>query len=135
MPINTSHSFKALTKTEKEILDFLWEYGKPLSASEIVNLYSNRTWKASYIHLAIQSMLDKKAIKVDGFKQTTKNYARTFSPVLTKEAFLVQEMVRDFHLNKDQIRKLMVYLVDSATDLETITSMLELCEIRNHKLS
>lgn len=124
-----------LTNTEKNILEFLWDYGKPLTASEIVDLYPNRKWKASYIHLALQSMLEKKVIQIAGFKPTTKNYARTFSPAITKEALLVQEMVRELHLNKNHIYKLMVYLIDNATDLDTITAMQELCEKRKRQLT
>ncbi len=129
------HNSSQLTKTEKEILDFLWDYGSPLSAAEIVDLYPNRTWKASYIHLALQSMLKKKAITVDGFKPTAKNYARTFTPAVTKEVFLVHEMIRDLHLNKEHLHQLLIYLVDSAPDLETVTSMLELCQQKKNQLT
>ena len=129
------HNSSSLTNTEKDILKFLWDYGKPLTASEIVELYPNRKWKASYIHLVLQSMLKKKVIQIEGFKPTTKNYARTFSPAITKEALLVQEMVRELHLNKDHIYKLMVYPINNATDLDTITSMQELCEKRKCQLT
>ena len=123
-----------LTKTEKDILEFLWNYGSPLTASEIVDLYPDRSWKASYIHLALQSMLEKKVIKIAGLKPTTKNYARTFSPAVTKEALLIREMVTELHLNKKHIYKLMAYLIDSASDLNTITSMIELCEEKKRQL-
>lgn len=123
-----------LTKTEKDILDFLWEYGRPLSASEIVDLCPNRNWKASYIYLVLQSMLKKKVIRIEGFRPTVKNYARTFSPTISREALLVHEMVRDLQFNKENIRNLLVYLVDSASALETITSMLELCESKKRRL-
>ena len=130
-----SRNLSQLTKTEKDILNFLWNYGSPLSASEIVTLYPNRTWKASYIHLVLNSMLKKKVIKIEGFKQTSKNYARSFAPALTREAYLVHEMIRDLHPDKEHLRKLMVYLVDSASDLQTVTSMLELCQKKKELLT
>lgn len=131
MPRNLSQ----LTRTEKDILDFLWSYGSPLSSSEIVNLYPNRTWKASYIHLVLNSMLKKKVIKVDGFKPTSKNYARCFSPALTREAYLVHEIIRELHPNKEHLRTLLVYLADSASDLQSVTTMLELCQQKKRKLT
>ena len=123
-----------LTRTEKDILEFLWDYGSPLSAAEIVSLYPNRTWKASYIHLALQSMLKKGVLRIEGFKPTCKNYARTFAPAITKEVFLVQEMIRDLQLKKEHIYKLLVYLINSASNLNTITSMQELCKKRKIQL-
>ena len=129
-----ARSTSPLTRTEKDILDFLWDYGSPLSAAEIVSLYPNRTWKASYIHLALQSMLKKKVIKIDGFKPTAKNYARTFVPAVSREVFLVHELLRDLHPDREGLRRILVSLADSASDLETVTSMLELCEQRKRQL-
>ena len=123
-----SRSTSQLTKTEKEILDFLWDYGSPLTASEIVELCPDRKWKASYIHLAVQSMLKKKVIRIEGMKPTGKNYVRAFVPAISKEAYLVHEMVKDLNLDRENIRNLLVYLIDSASDPETVASMLELCE-------
>ena len=130
MTRNTSQ----LTRTEKDILEFLWDYGSPLTAAEIISLYPNRTWKASYIHLALQSMLKKGVLRIEGFKPTCKNYARTFAPAVTKEAYLIQEMIRDFQLKKEHVHKLLVYLIDSASDLDTITSMQELCKKKKKQL-
>ena len=124
-----------LTKTEKDILEFLWDHGSPLTASEIVDLCPDRQWKASYIHLVLQSMLKKKVIQIEGFKPTSKNYARAFVPAMSRESFLVHEMVSEFSLNKEHIRNLMVYLIESATDLDTITSMLDLCEKKKSQLT
>ena len=129
-----SRNSTLLTKTEKDILDFLWDYGSPLTASEIVELCPDRKWKASYIHLAVQSMLKKRAIRIEGFKPTCKNYARAFVPAISKEAYLVHEMVEELHLDRESIHNLLVYLVDSASDPETIASMLELCERKKQQL-
>ena len=132
---NMPRNLSQLTKTEKDILDFLWNHGRPLSASEIINLYPNRTWKASYIHLVLNSMFKKKVIRINGFKPTGKNYARSFAPALTREAYLVHEMIRELHPDKEHLRRLMIDLVDSASDLQTVTSMLELCQQKKSQLT
>lgn len=38
----------------------------------------DRNWKASSVHLLLNSLLNKGVIEVKGFKRTAKNYARTF---------------------------------------------------------
>ena len=74
-----NHYFR-LTKSETEIMDLLWREDRPLSRSEIIDLTPERSWKPASIHILLNSMLDKGAIAVAGFVQSTKNYARTFSP-------------------------------------------------------
>ena len=68
-----------LTKSEMAIMEILWEEGKGLTATEIVNIAGEKkTWKDSSIHLLINKLLDKGVIEVVGFRKTMKNYARTF---------------------------------------------------------
>ena len=69
---------ETLTKSEHEIMNLLWHVDKPLTASEIIEQSTDKTWKDSYIHLLINSLLDKEMIRAEGFAKTTKNYARTF---------------------------------------------------------
>ena len=76
-----------LTKSEEEIMYLLWDLDEPLTSSEIVKKAVNKTWKKSYINLLINSLLKKDMIKVVGVKQMTKNYARTFVPTMTKDAY------------------------------------------------
>ena len=76
---------KKLTDSEKQVLDLLWDSEEPLTSTEIVKLCAGRTWKPSYIHIMINSLLKKEMIKVAGFKQTTKNFARVFEPTMTRE--------------------------------------------------
>lgn len=69
---NEKELINMLTKSEEEILDLLWTENRPMTSTEIVNLSVNRTWKKSYIHLLINSLLKKEVIKVEGFVKTTK---------------------------------------------------------------
>ena len=62
-----------LTKSENEIMELLWREGRPLSRSEIIDLTPDRTWKPASIHILLNSMLEKGAIQVAGFVQSTKN--------------------------------------------------------------
>lgn len=82
-------SYFRLTRSETEIMELLWSEDRPLSRSEIIELTPNRTWKPASIHILLNSMLDKGAIEVAGFIQSTKNYARTFAPTLTADEYIV----------------------------------------------
>ena len=81
-----------LTKSEEEIMYLLWDLDEPLTSSEIVKKAVNKTWKKSYINLLINSLLKKDMIKVVGVKQMTKNYARTFVPTMTKDAYAIKQI-------------------------------------------
>ena len=70
--MNTEHPrYFRLTKSENEIMELMWKEGHPLSRSEIIDLTPERTWKPSSIHILLNSMLEKNAIEVAGFVQST----------------------------------------------------------------
>ena len=89
-----------LTKSEQEIMDVLWKQGEALTSSEIIEFSTNRSWSNTSIHLLLKSLLDKSVIEVDGFKRTTKNYARTFKPSISQYDYFFQENFRGIHLEK-----------------------------------
>ncbi|KAF5055634.1 BlaI/MecI/CopY family transcriptional regulator [Anaerotignum sp.] len=78
-----------LTKNEQEIMNLLWKENRPLSRSDIINLSTDRSWKASSIHILLNQLLEKGAIQVYGFIKTGKNYGRTFSPSFSEEEYFV----------------------------------------------
>ena len=81
-----------ITNSEKQILEVLWDEAKPLTSSEIVGVSDDRTWKASSVHLLLNSLLNKDLVEVAGFKKTTKNYARTFQPTMTREEYSINQL-------------------------------------------
>lgn len=81
-----------ITNSEQQILEVLWDEGEALTSSEIVEVSDNRTWKASSVHLLLNSLLNKGMVEVGGFKKTTKNYARTFQPVMSREDYSLLQL-------------------------------------------
>ena len=63
-------SSKKITRSEEEVLTTLWNAGVPLSSSQIVNAAENCSWKPSYTHLLLNSLLKKELIRVAGFQQS-----------------------------------------------------------------
>ncbi|WP_019230551.1 BlaI/MecI/CopY family transcriptional regulator [Sedimentibacter sp. B4] len=81
----------SLTKNEQEIMDLLWSHDKALSRSEIIELSTERSWKKSSIHILLNSLLEKGAIRVEGFVKTGKNYGRTYSAAVTQEEYQIMQ--------------------------------------------
>lgn len=81
----------SLTKNEQEIMDLLWSQDKALSRSEIIELSTERSWKKSSIHILLNSLLEKGAIRVEGFVKTGKNYGRTYSAAVTQEEYQIMQ--------------------------------------------
>ena len=97
-----------LTKSEMAIMEILWEEGKGLTATEIVNIAGEKkTWKDSSIHLLINKLLDKGVIEVVGFRKTMKNYARTFFPVDSKQKYIVNQITDG--MSEEERKKLYEY--------------------------
>lgn len=85
-----------LSPNELEVMDLLWTEDRALTRTEIINLSPNKSWKPSTIHLLLNSLLKKEVIRVDGFKQTGKNYGRTFAAAITRAAYTAQELSQRF---------------------------------------
>ena len=61
-----------LTKSELEIMNVLWKAERPLSRADILNLSEDKTWKENSIHILLNGMLKKGAIREDGFARSGK---------------------------------------------------------------
>ena len=124
-----------LTKSEMEIMEVLWDAGKALTTSEIIqrSKEKEKEWKDSSVHLLIKSLMNKDVIKVEGFKKTTKNYARTFVPVETREQFLVGQIIDDKTTTEDK-KGIYSYIIGKESDPELINYIEKLLEERKKEL-
>ncbi|MBQ9762134.1 MAG: BlaI/MecI/CopY family transcriptional regulator [Oscillospiraceae bacterium] len=76
-----------LTKSEMEIMDVLWNQGCPVSRSDLLAKRAEKTWKDGSVHILLNSLLQKGAIREAGFVRRNKTYGRTFEPTLTREEY------------------------------------------------
>ena len=121
-----------LTKSEMAIMEILWEEGKGLTATEIVNIAGEKkTWKDSSIHLLINKLLDKGVIEVVGFRKTMKNYAWTFFPVDSKQKYIVNQITDG--MSEEERKKLYEYLIGEEKKLEMIKYIQNLLTKRKEK--
>lgn len=122
-----------LTKSEIAVMEVLWDEGEELTSAEIIQKSKEREWKDSSIHLIINSLLRKKVVTVAGFKKTTKNYARTFVPVETREQFLVGQIIDDKTTTEDK-KRIYSYIIGKESDPELINYIEELLKERKKEL-
>lgn len=79
-----------LTEREEQVMNFMWEYGRPVTSNDILELCTNRTWKDSYLQIMLRSLKKKGAIKECGRILYNTQYARILTPTLTKEQYYLQ---------------------------------------------
>lgn len=122
-----------LTKSEFAVMEVLWDEEEELTSAEIIQKSKEREWKDSSIHLIINSLLRKKVVTVAGLKKTTKNYARTFVPVETREQFLVGQIIDDKTTTEDK-KGIYSYIIGKESDPELINYIEKLLEERKKEL-
>lgn len=114
-----------LTKSEMEIMDVLWASGKPLSRSDLLTQSEEKTWKDSSVHILLNGLLQKGAIREAGVVKRSKTYGRTFEPTLTREEYFAETIFS--HRHKPEIVGLFAALLKrddiTAEELKAISEM------------
>ena len=90
-----------LTKSELEIMDVLWNAGEPLSRADLLEHSEEKSWKDSSVHILINGLLAKNAIREAGFVKRSKTYGRVFAPNLTREEYFANTIFS--HRHKPQV--------------------------------
>lgn len=76
-----------LTRSEMEIMDVLWQDGGELSRADFLARSEEKSWKDSSVHILLNGLLNKGAIREAGFVKRSKTYGRTFLPTMTREEY------------------------------------------------
>jgi len=121
-----------LSPTEYEILSLLWASERGLTAAEINTLSPEKSWKEVSIHIIINNMLSKGAIKVDGMARSGRVYRRTFTAAITPKEYSLMQVQKNAACTKDAsavYAGLFCALVDSdsisSDDIEKIEEMIQ----------
>ena len=116
-----------LTKSEMEIMDVLWEAGKPLSRSDLLERSEEKTWKDSSVHILLNGLLQKNAIQEAGLVKRSKTYGRVFVPTLTREEYFASTIF--CHRHKPEVVGLFEALLRrediTLQDLEAIHNLVQ----------
>ncbi len=98
-----------LTRSEMEIMDVLWADGGPLSRADFLARSAEKSWKDSSVHILLNGLLQKGAIREVGFIKRSKTYGRTFLPTMTREGYFAMTIFS--HRHQPQIVGLMEALL------------------------
>ena len=116
-----------LTKSEMEIMDVLWAEGSPLSRSDLLSRSAEKSWKDSSVHILLNGLLLKGAIREAGVVKRSKTYGRTFAPTLTREEYFAATIFSYRH--KPEIVGLFAALLErkdiTEAQLEQIAALIE----------
>ena len=77
-----------LNKREEELMNYLWEIKKPLTASEMAKQLESDGWTNITLCRTVQSLSDNGYLEVAGLEKTTKTYARKAGAIAHKGRIL-----------------------------------------------
>ena len=63
------------------------ENGGALSRADLLERSEEKSWKDSSVHILLNGLLNKGAIKEAGFVKRSKTFGRTFLPTMTREEY------------------------------------------------
>ena len=112
-----------LTKSEMEIMDVLWGADAPLSGSDLLRQKEEKTWKDSSIHILLNGLLQKGAIREAGFVRRSKTYGRTFEPTMTREEYFANTIFS--HRHKPDMAGLFAALLERPEVDDTVLDQLQ----------
>ena len=116
-----------LTRSEMEIMDVMWESGVPMSRADLLARSEEKTWKDSSVHILLNGLLQKGAIREAGLVKRIKTYGRVFVPTLTREEYYAGTIF--CHRHKPEIIGLFAALLQrqeiTESDLDAIQAMIQ----------
>ncbi len=116
-----------LTKSELEVMNVLWQANRPLSRSEILTLSVGKTWKDSSIHILLNGLLKKNAIKEAGYVRSGKTFGRLYAANISCQEYYAETVFADS--SKEVLPLLFSALINSKEVspelIDTLEAMLE----------
>ncbi len=100
-----------LTKSELEIMNVIWNAGRPLTRGEILELSVDKNWKDNSIHILLNRLLAKGAISEGGFARSGKSYGRLYEAAVSGEEYYAENV---FSGGPERIEMLFGALLKSA---------------------
>lgn len=113
-----------LTKNEIEVMEVFWDAQRPLSRAELLNLSADKSWKPNSVHILLNSLLKKGALREAGFVRSGKTYGRTFEAAVTLEVYYASTIGNSTQ-NKPQLPALLDAMLKRVPVTEEELSQME----------
>ena len=78
-----------ISSNEYRIMQLLWNEGRPLSRAEILKGTEGRNWNPASIHLILNSMISKGAIRIT---DEEKKYGRTYETCYSQDEYVMESL-------------------------------------------
>ena len=117
----------AFSKREEELMDFMWKYGEPLTAMEILEKCEEHSWSDHYLRVMLRSLERKGVIAFDSLEQRRSQYARRFRTTISREEYYVK-LAEEGGVNADLFAKTAVVALmrgSASEDKEELLKKLE----------
>ena len=111
-----------LTKNELEIMDVLWREDRALARGEILSLSEDKTWMDSSVHILLNSMLRKGALREAGFVKCGKTCGRVYAAAVSCEEYYVSTL-DSTKARPDAVALLQAYLAAADPDEEVLRAL------------
>lgn len=99
-----------LTKSELEIMNVLWKAERPLTRSEILSLSEGKSWKDNSVHILLNGLLRKDAIREDGYARSGKVWGRLYAANISIDEYYEEAVFS--HSSADAVPLLFSALLD-----------------------
>lgn len=83
-----------LTRSELEVMETLWQAGRPLARFEILERSEGASWSPSTIHILLNGLLKKEAIREAGFVKRSKTYGRLYAAEITRADYYSETLFK-----------------------------------------
>lgn len=98
----------ALTKTQLNIMQILWDSSEPLTIADISAVLKISTTSLSNM---VNQLIKKGFIEISGVKRTDNHYSRTLKPLRTKEEYAAK-LVSSLNMKKGSFSAVVSALVN-----------------------
>ncbi len=82
-----------MTSREEDMMDLLWDSGKPMTSVDMEQALSDKDWNHAAIFRVIKSLKEKGLIEECGTQLRGKQWTRLFQPVVDREEYMAQYLV------------------------------------------
>ena len=130
-------SYFALSGTELDIMQILWEEKEPLSRPEILARIPDKDWNPNSIHQVLNSMMKKEVLKVAGMVRCGRVYGRTYAPAITRQDLISSDVARilpQADANEQAVSILTALISREDIDAATLREMEKLLDKRKKEL-
>ena len=82
----------------------------------------------------LNSLLNKDLVEVAGFKKTTKNYARTFQPTMTREEYSINQLRQEQRKTSRTLSRLFNALLKDEEDDDLLKELADMVDSRRSQI-